>query len=104
MPTAEKSGQPGMPEHYVPLTHSAHLHPTSHDQLGDADTNEEITATLILRRNPNGEPMKGLDYFQHTPLSGIRHVAHKDFAATHGASPDELQKVVAFAHAHDLEV
>ena len=48
--------------------------------------------------------MKGLDYFQHTPLSAIHHVAHKDFAATHGASAAELRMVVDFAHTHQLEV
>ncbi|HET6254983.1 MAG TPA: S53 family peptidase [Puia sp.] len=104
MPTAENSGQPNLPEHYVPLSHSEHLHPPGHEPLGIADAGETITATLILRRNPGGEPMKGLDYFQHTPLSGIRHVAHKDFAATHGANPAELRMVVDFAHAHHLEV
>lgn len=104
MPTAENSGQPNLSEHYVPLTHSEHLHPAGSQQLGAADAGQEITATIILRRNPQGEPMKSLDYFQHTPPSDIRHIAHKDFAATHGASPAELQKVVDFAHAHQLEV
>jgi kumamolisin len=104
MSTAENSGQPNLPKDYVPLSHSEHLHPAGYEQLGIAAAGEEITATLILRRNPNSEPMKGLDYFQHTPLSGIRHIAHKDFAATHGASPAELQKVVDFANAHDLQV
>jgi kumamolisin len=104
MPTTQQGGQQNLPEHYIPLTHSLHLHPAGHQQLGAADSNETITATLILRRNPEGEPMKGLDYFQHTPLSGIHHVAHKDFAATHGASTAELQKVVDFAQAHQLQV
>jgi kumamolisin len=104
MPTVEQSGQPNLPEHYVPLTHSEHSHPAGHEQLGAADAGEEITATLILRRNPEGEPMKGLDYFQHTPLSAIRHVAHKDFAATHGASAAEIREVIDFAHAHGLQV
>jgi kumamolisin len=104
MPTVEQGGQHDMPEHYVPLTHSEHLHPAGYEQLGTPDAGEEITATLILRRNPEGEPMNGLDYFQHTPLSGIHHVAHKDFAATHGASAAEIRDVIDFAHAHGLEV
>jgi len=104
MPTAENTGQPNLPEHYVQLSHSEHLCPAGYEQLGASDADEEITATLILRRDPGGEPMKGLDYFQHTPFSGIRHVAHKDFAATHGANQVELQKVVDFALAHDLQV
>ena len=105
MPTATQSGQePNLPSNYVPLTHSEHLHPAGQEELGTANAGEEITATLILRRNPGGEPMKGLDYFQHTPFSSIRHVAHKDFAAAHGANAAELRMVVDFAHAHQLEV
>src|SRR5580698_7628189 len=104
MPTLEQAGQHDMPGHYVPLTHSEHLHPAGYEQLGTPDAGEEITATLILRRNPEGQPMNGLDYFQHTPLSGIHHVAHKDFAATHGASTAEIREVIDFAHAHGLEV
>src|ERR1700722_4208945 len=84
MSTTTPGGQnPNLPEHYVPLTHSEHTHPAGNVQLGAADTGQLITATLILRRNPGGEPMKGLDYFQHTPLSLIRPIAHKDFAAAH---------------------
>ena len=104
MPTAEISGQSNLPEHYVPLAHSEHLHPSGHQQLEAATPGEEITATIILRRDPAGTPMHGLDYFQHTPLSAIRHVAHKDFAATHGANPAELQKVADFARDHGLEI
>src|SRR5580658_2318552 len=104
MSTAENSGQPNLPKDYVPLSHSEHLHPAGYEQLGIADAGEEITATLILRRNPEGEPMKGLDYFQYTPLSGIHHVAHKDFAATHGASAAEIREVIDFANAHGLQV
>jgi kumamolisin len=105
MSTTTPGGQnPNLPEHYVPLTHSEHTHPAGNVQLGAADTGQLITATLILRRNPGGEPMKGLDYFQHTPLSLIRPIAHKDFAAAHGANAAELRMVVDFAHAHQLEV
>ena len=101
MPTAEKGGQNGLPEHYVRLTHSEH--PAEHQQLGIADATETITATLILRRRPNGD-MKDLDYFQHTALTDRHHVAHKDFAAIHGAADDDLAKVEKFAQTHDLEV
>ena len=101
---SEISGQSNLSEHYIPLAHSEHLHPSDHQQLEAAAAGEEITATIILRRDPAGTPMHGLDYFQHTPLSEIRHVAHKDFAATHGANPAELQKVVDFARNQGLEV
>jgi kumamolisin len=105
MPTAAQGGQyPNLPGNYVQLTHSEHLHPAGHEQLGTANAGEEITATLILRRDPGGEPMNGLDYFQYTPPSRIRHIAHKDFAAAHGANAAELRMVVDFAHAHQLEV
>jgi kumamolisin len=89
---------------YVRLTHSAHPHPAGHHQTGPAGAEEEITATLILRRDPAGTPMNDIDYYQHTPLSQIRHVAHKDFAVAHGANPAEVQKVADFARAHQLEV
>jgi kumamolisin len=103
MPT-EKSGQPGMPANYVACTHSTHPHPTNHQRLDAATPGEEITATLILRRNPGGTPMHNLAWYQQTPFSSIRHVTHNNFAATHGANPDELQKVVDFARANNLEV
>jgi kumamolisin len=104
MPTTAPGGHPNLPDNYISLTHSAHLHPPGHELLEASGSGEQITATILLRRNPQGEPMKDLDYFQNTPLSAIRHVAHKDFAGAHGASPAELQKVVDFAHAHQLEV
>jgi kumamolisin len=104
MPTSKKSGQTGLPDNYVLLANSEHLHPEEHQQLEATAPGEQITATLILRRQPGGEPMKDLDYYQKTARANIKHISHKDFAGVHGASPADLDKVTKFVAAQGLQV
>jgi len=104
MGTSLKDNQQELSKNFVFLAKSEHTHPKEHKQLKMADPGETITATIILRRRTDGQPMKKLESFKASPGAGIKHVSHKDFAGLHGASPDELAKVVAFAKSNGLEV
>jgi kumamolisin len=93
-----------MPTKHVPLARSAHQHPAGHQKLEKAPDSERITASLILRRRKDSEPMKDLSYFNSTPASTRRQVTHKEFAGTYGADIAELLAVASFAHSSGLKV
>jgi kumamolisin len=66
---------------------------------GAADPTERISVTVVVRPRES-VPELGAD---QTPRE--RHyLAREDFAARHGAHPDDLAAVQAFARGHDLDV
>src|SRR5580658_5102050 len=94
---------PKIPQAYRPLERSEHPHSEKSTPAGPADANEPVTATLIVRRRPGAQPL-GIEDFTKTPRSERKHLSREEFAATHGAAPEELESVAAFARAQGLEV
>lgn len=64
--------------------------------VGAVDPNERITVTMVLRRRSGDAPE--IASAARGPLT------REAFAASHGANPDDVATVEAFAHEHDLEV
>jgi kumamolisin len=65
------------------------------DALGPVDPDERVEVSLTLRpRHPLSELEARLDH----PMS------REEFAAAYGASPEDVERVEAFAKAHGLEV
>jgi kumamolisin len=80
----------------VPLKGSKKAAFTTGKRVGPAPKAEEVTVTLRLRRkSPLASPCEAADF---------RTVGYDEFRALHGADPDDVVKVEAFAQAHGLVV
>ena len=76
--------------------------------VGDADPKEHIEVTVVVRPRPSsGSPEA---HGQHAMEMGARlpeqrtYLSREEFAAQRGADPEDLAKIDAFAHAHNLTV
>jgi kumamolisin len=99
----EQNPSPQVPATYRRLERSAHPHSEKSTPLGAVDVNEPVTVTLILRRRPGAQPITVED-FTKTARSERKRLSHEDFANTHGAAPEELERVAEFARGRGLQV
>jgi hypothetical protein len=92
------------PHGHKPLAKSER--PLAHGgkRLAPLDAHERVSVTFVLRTRPDGLPVPGFEYWQKTPLSRRRRLTVAEFAQIHGAHPDELAAVAAFATAHGMSV
>src|SRR5271170_7913566 len=72
--------------------------------LGPADGAEIIGVTVVLRRRLDGAPVPNFEHFEKTPWNKRRRLSPEEFAARHGASPEDAAAVVAFAERSGLTV
>ena len=86
------------------LTGSVHNIPQTHRLLSDTSPQEAMTVTLILRRKQSGSKLREVKDFAAKATSVSGPVNREQFAATHGADPQDMAKVTAFARANGLEV
>jgi kumamolisin len=93
-----------LPSGYKVLKGSNHSLPKGDRILKPTSENEQITATLILRRRTDGPSLKTLEDFSGNGAGNNRANTRGAFAAAHGADPAELNKVVEFAQSHGLAV
>lgn len=73
--------------------------------VGPADPNERVLVTVLVRSRPSGKglaPM--LEEMGSRKPSERRHLSREEFAALHGADPDDLKKVEAFAREYGLKI
>ncbi|WP_233859532.1 S53 family peptidase [Paraburkholderia sp. HD33-4] len=79
---------------YLPIMGSEHPHPAAHTKLKPTDSKQELTVTLLLRRRRTAPD-----------AANANALAQRDaFAIHHGADPDELEAVKAFATDAGLSV
>ena len=74
-------------------------------RIGPADPNEIIDVTVVVRRRSKtsgGFPL--LEELGRTPIAKRRHLGREEFAKTHGALPEDLARIRAFAEANGLRV
>lgn len=71
--------------------------------LGAADPKETFTVSIVLRRRPEGQQLPDMESFAAPPGERI-HMSREEFEAKHGASPDEIEKVVEFVKSKGLKV
>lgn len=65
--------------------------------VADTDPAEMFSATIRVRRQPDGPPIRGLDDWAKIPLNQREFLYCEEFAAALGASPEDLANVAAFA-------
>lgn len=90
---------------FLPIPGSEHTHETSPAVAAKSATGvtgEKLTATLILRRNPGGQPVKSLADFHATAFADRKPLARTDFISRHGAAGKDIQMVEAVAVAKGL--
>jgi kumamolisin len=88
-------------QQYHPLPGSERTILPGARQVGSVDPNEHIEVSIYLKSRSNTNPAAVL---QDQPLQQRQHLNRSEFAALHGADPEAIAKVEAFAHEHDLTV
>ena len=93
-----------LPHGYNSLIGTEHVHPQDHKKLKPTAEGNMITATLILRRRPDGQKLRKMEEFSAGPKVAGKRLSRADFADMHGADPKDLAAVEAFARSNGLEV
>jgi len=94
-----------VPRDYKALKGTEHIYPDDHKFLNPtSDASGSITATVIVRRRPDGQKLKGMAEFSAGSRTAQPRLSRDQFAKQHGADPKELEEVAAFAKSHDLKV
>ncbi|WP_431819450.1 S53 family peptidase [Burkholderia sp. F1] len=88
----------------APLSGSARPRPDHHVFLERANPSAKISVSLIVRRQPGGPALPGLEHFDQTPLARRKYLTPAEYAERHGAAAEDLRNVEAFARAHGLTV
>ena len=71
--------------------------------IGPANPNEQVDVTIRLRSRAGKKPIVTADAFTK-PIEKRTILSRKDFEQRHGADPDSIAKVEAFAREHKLTV
>ena len=85
---------------FVSLPGSEHPHPKDSITLQPTDGAQQLTVTILLRRNQAHTPAKTEEVLAKPSARPTREV----FAASHGAEPAEMEAVVNFAKQAGLQV
>jgi kumamolisin len=76
--------------------------------VGEVDPEERIQITVLVRPRSSGvaENTRAKDLMEISlqPPADRQYMSREEFAAQHGADPDDLAKIDAFAHEHNLTV
>jgi kumamolisin len=73
------------------------------NQRTRVDDRELVEAIIIVRRRPDGRPLKDLRYFQTVAPSQRQRLTREEFEEQHGASPRDLDRVVGFLSEQRLQ-
>jgi len=93
-----------LPKNYRPLSGSERKPGPRARHIGPAADNDPVKVTVILRRRPDGPPVPDHAFYRATPPARRPRLSAADFAATYGAHPDDIAKVLDFAKGHGLTV
>jgi Pro-kumamolisin, activation domain len=93
-----------VPKGYVAVAGSERRPARGAKRVADADPAEVFSVTIRVRRRPDGPPIRGLDEWAKIPLNQREFLSREEFAALHGASPEDLDSVRAFAEGAGLTV
>jgi len=86
---------------YRPVNGTEHGHPATHKVLTQTAGNQQVTATLIVRRRNS---MPKMEEFSARSRGSRPLLTRVKFVDQHGADPKDLAEVEAFAKEHGLEV
>jgi kumamolisin len=73
--------------------------------LKAADPQERIAVTVLLRRRTTNRELPALlEALSAQSLRTRHYMSREQFALAHGADPDDIDRIEAFAHEYDLDV
>ena len=72
-------------------------------EIGPANPNEMVDVTIRLRSRAGKKPIVSADAFTQ-PVENRKTMSRQEFEQSHGADPQSIAKVEAFAHEHKLNV
>lgn len=72
--------------------------------VGAADPNERIEVTVVLRRTAGADATAAEQVMNARSLKERKYLSHEQLEAAHGADPEDIAKVEAFAQEHSLDV
>lgn len=87
-----------------PLPGSEHHHPVGHKVLSRTAAHESITMTLIVRRRRGVQRLMEVEDFVPASRAAFTPDTHEQFATAHGADPQELDRVAAYAQSCGMVV
>ncbi len=64
----------------------------------------DIEVSLYLRRKPSSPGLPSIKEKTKKPLPQRKHLSHQEFEKLHGADPNDIEKVKAFAAEHNLKL
>src|SRR5579862_7773408 len=88
----------------VELKTSARAEMPGARKIGPADPNERIRITVVLRRGSAPSAFPSVEHLGAMTPAERHHLSREEFAARHGASPDDISKVRTFAKQYGLQV
>jgi len=72
--------------------------------VGAPNPDEQITVSLLLRPRTSLQNLAAAKELTATPPHGRKYMSRSEFAANFGANSEDIEKVEAFAHEHNLTV
>ena len=91
------------PKKRLPLAGSERAPLEGAREIGPANPNEKVDVTIRLRSRAGKKPIVSADEFRK-PIEKRTILSHKEFEQRHGADPDSIARVEAFAREHKLTV
>jgi len=103
MPNSTNEHDWKIPDGYHALDRSEQRPAPGAKLIGPADPTESFSATILLRRRPDGPPVPGA---KELLASRKRQpsMSEDEFAAKYGAAPEDVEKVTQFVKAHGLTI
>jgi kumamolisin len=93
-----------IPEDYLPIEGSERFHRVDTRRVGEASAEDILQLILILRPRLDTPPLPDLEEWEKTPLRLRSASSRPDRFDDYGASPEDADKVAAFARQNGLEV
>jgi kumamolisin len=93
-----------IPSNYRRLADSELTPPPDARLAGPAEPDDAVTVRVCLRTRPDGRPLPGHEHWLATPPGQRDFPSLAEFAARHGAAPQDLAAIAAFARGHGLKV
>jgi hypothetical protein len=99
-----KKSNHDLPDNYKKLDGSERSPRYGAKLVGPADGNETLSVTIRVRRKAGAPILPDIDHWIKTPPGKRQYISREDFAASYGASKEDLDKVSSFATANHLTV
>jgi pro-kumamolisin-like protein len=93
-----------VPEGYHQLSGSERPRSSGSRYHGPLDLNDQVSATLVLRRKPDAPSLPDHQHWDNTSLAQRQFLSPQQYAESYGASQADIDAVIAFVSSHGLKV